>query len=204
MKRLILLAAVLAAGCSRALTPPVTVSAKAPAARIDTLAVMPVEASSTTTGNAAARAPAAVTEMMTAAAAAHGTWSLVDPDTVAAALEGIDAAQPIEVRAGALASRLGADAVLTATVARYWERRGQSYGVSAPASVSIQFLAVRAGERSADWKADYTVTQEPLAYNLWNAWGFVRTGAKWLTADELARLGVEEAVKRLAERSGGS
>ena len=48
------------------------------------------------------------------------------------------------------------------------------------------------------WRADYTQTQEPLAYNLFKLWAVQRGGAKWLTADELAKIGVDEAVKELA------
>jgi hypothetical protein len=64
--------------------------------------------------------------------------------------------------------------------------------------VSLQVLLVRAGEKQAAWRADYTQTQEPLAYNLFKLWAVQRGGAKWLTADELAKIGVDEAVKELA------
>ena len=67
--------------------------------------------------------------------------------------------------------------------------------------MSLQLLLVRAGRKDASWKADYTFTQEPLAYNLLNFWGVLRAGPKWLTAEDLARIGVDEAVNRLAARS---
>jgi hypothetical protein len=204
MRRVILFVAALAVGCSRATTPPVTVSAKASLAPIHKLAVMPVGASAATTGSAAARAPAAVSEMLLKAASREAVWTTVDPDAVGAALDAIKTTDSTVVKAGELAARLGADATLTATVARYEERQGGDYGVSEPASVSIQVLVVGAGQKQPEWKADYAITQEPLAYNLWNFWGFVRGGAKWLTVNELARIGIEEAVRRLAQRSGAS
>jgi hypothetical protein len=204
MRRLLLLAAILTAGCSRAVTPPVAISAKASPAPIHKLVVVPVSASATTAGNAAARAPAAVSDMLFAAASREGSWTVVDPDVVRTALGTIEGTTSIEMRAGEVAARLGADAALTATVAVYAERQGGDYGVSEPASVSIQLLAVRAGQKQPDWRADYTVTQEPLAYNLWNFWGVVQGGMRWLTVNELARIGVDEAVRQLAKRSGSS
>jgi len=203
MRRVLFFAVLLAAGCSRATTPPVTVSAKASLAPIHKLAVMSVGTSPLTAGTAAARAPAAVSEMLLEAASRESVWTVVDPDAVRAALGAIKTTDGTEVKAGELAARLGADATLTATVARYDERQGGDYGVSEPASVSIQLLVVGAGQKQPEWKANYATTQEPLAYNLWNFWGFVQGGARWLTVNELARIGVDEAVRRLAQRSGG-
>jgi len=204
MRRVIFVAALLIAGCSRAITPPVAVSSKASLAPIRKLAVMPVGSSADIAGNAAARAPAAVSDMLFAAASREGGWTVIDPDTVNTALGTIEGTVSPEVRAGEVASRLGVDAALTATVAVYAERQGGDYGVSEPASVSIQFFVVWAGQKQPDWKADYTVTQEPLAYNLWNLWGVVQGGMRWLTVNELARIGVDEAVRQLAQRSGPS
>jgi hypothetical protein len=95
-----------------------------------------------------------------------------------------------------------ADGTLAATIAVYRERVGSAYGVTEPASVSIQFLLVPAGEKQPAWRADYTVTQEPLAYNLWSLWGVVRAGPKWLATDDLARIGIDEVVRRLAAAVG--
>jgi hypothetical protein len=87
---------------------------------------------------------------------------------------------------------------VTATIATYRERVGSAFGATEAASVSLQVLLVPAGQKQASWRADYTQTQEPLAYNLFNFWAFQRGGARWLTVDELAKIGVDEAVKQLA------
>ncbi len=108
------------------------------------------------------------------------------------------AADSPAARAGELAAMLHIDAALTATIAMYDERVGSAYGVTEAASVSLLVVLVRAGQKQAAWSADYTQTQEPFAYNLWKLWGFLLGGPKWLTADELARIGVDEAVKELA------
>ncbi|MBI2964168.1 MAG: hypothetical protein HYY35_10475 [Deltaproteobacteria bacterium] len=197
MKRLAILLC-LAMGCGRAVTPPVKVSARGEFPAIRTVAVLPVVASATTAGDAAAQAPAAVSRMLSDAAALHSQWSVVAAAQVRDALRAIPAAEDPEEKAGALAAAVQADAGLTAKIAHYRERVGSDYGISEPASVSVQVLATPAGRKQAAWRAEYTFTQEPLAYNLWNLWGVLRGGPRWLTADELARIGIEEAVDRLA------
>lgn len=203
MKRVAILVLLLALGCSRAVTPPVRVSARGEFGPIRTLAVLPVGASPTTVGDGAAQAPAAVSQMLAAAAARHSRWSVVDAAKVRDALRTMPAAKDPAEKAGALASVVRADVGLTAKIAHYRERMGSAYGASEAASVSLQVLVTPAGQKQAAWKADYTFTQEPLAYNLWNFWGVLRGGPRWLTADELARIGIDEAVDRLARSAAG-
>ncbi len=198
MKRARVVFLLFALGCSRAVTPPLEIKATKEWKPIRSLAVVPASPSPLTVGDGAARAPEAVSRMLLDAASREGVWKIVDPDRVDVALKSLRVAGSPEEKAAAVAARLGADAALTATVATYRERVGSDFGVTQPASVSIQVLLVPVGEKRAVWKADYTFTQEPLAYNLWNLWGLLRGGLKWLTADEIARIGVDEAVKRLA------
>lgn len=201
MRRVVALGLLLAAACSRAVTPPVTVSARRDVGPIRALAVMPATASPASRGDLSAEALPRVSQMLLDVASRQGAWSIVDPEKVRVVLISL-ANDATEARAGALAARFHADAALTATVTTYHDRVGSDYGVSEPASVSIQFLLVPNGQKEAAWKADYTFAQEPLTYNLLNVWGLLRGGLKWLTADELARIGVEEAVKKLASGSG--
>lgn len=200
MRRVIALGLLAAAGCSRALTPPLTVSARHDLPSIRTLAVMPVSPSPASAGNVPAEAPALVGRMLVEAASRQTSWSVVDAKQTRAALDSIPA-DSLESRAGSLAARLRADGTLAATIAVYRERVGSAYGVTEPASVSIQFLLVPAGEKQPAWKADYTVTQEPLAYNLRSLW-VARGGPRWLATDDLARIGIDEAVGRLAAAVG--
>jgi len=191
------IALLLVIGCSQVVTPPLTVKTVRDLAPVHSLVVMPASASPTIIGDAAAQAPEAVSRMLRSEAARQAQWTVVSGDQEAAARSKLAPDSP-EGRAGQLASLLHVDAALTATIATYRERVGSAYGVTEPASVSLQVLLVRAGEKQASWRADYTQTQEPLAYNLLNFWAVQRGGAKWLTADELAKIGVDEAVKELA------
>jgi hypothetical protein len=184
-------------GCSRAITPPLTVKTVRGLAPVHSLVVLPASASPTITGDAAAQAPEAVSRMLRAAAARETQWTLASAESEAAAQSQLAADSP-EARAGEIAALLHVDATVTATIATYRERVGSAYGVTEAASVSLQVLLVPAGQKQASWRADYTQTQEPLAYNLFNFWAFQRGGAKWLTVDDLAKIGVDEAVKELA------
>lgn len=195
MKRLAALVLVLVAGCSRATTPPLKIEARGEIARVRTLVVMPAVPDPEAASELSADATAALSRLLMEAAGRQTGWRVVPGEAVFAKLP---AAKAPEERAGALARAVHADAALTATIARYRERAGSAYGSSAGASVSLRVLAVAAGAGQAQWSATYAITQEPLAYNLWNFWGVLRGGPKWLTAEELARIGVDEAVDRFA------
>ncbi len=198
MKRWMAILLLLGSSCSRVTVPPVGVQASREfsVASVRTLAVMPARPAPGAK-DLPAKALDSVSEMLIAAAARHGTWRLADPDKVVAAAKGSEAAELSEA-AARVASAVGADATLTATVSRFRERVGGDYGATEASSVGLELRVVSTKEKAVVWKADYAVTQEPLTYNLWNFWQVLRGGAHWLTAAELARIGVDEAVARLA------
>lgn len=195
MKRSWVITLALVAGCARATTPPLDVSSRGDIGRIRTIVVMQAVADPEAAGDLPPEASVAVSHLVLQAAMKEAGWRLVPGEAVFAKLP---AAKAPEERAGALAKAVHADVAVTATIARYRERVGSAYGATAGASVSLQIFAVPAGGGEAQWRARYAITQEPLAYNLWNLWGVLRGGPKWLTADELARIGVDEAVDRFA------
>jgi hypothetical protein len=183
-------------GCSRAVTPPLTVTQKSDLPNVRTVAVVSVVATPSMSGDAAARAPGAVTLLLANAARDAPVWAVADTAKVQSAEKSIGAGD-VESRAGAVAASVGADAALSAIVRNYQERNGTDYGASDGASVSLVVILVPAGGKQAIWRADYTVHQVPLTYNLWNFWAFQHGGIRWQTVDELAKIGVDEAVKRL-------
>jgi hypothetical protein len=44
------------------------------------------------------------------------------------------------------------------------------------------------------WDASYEKTQQPLSQNVLNIKEFLNMGARWLTADELARYGIKQVL----------
>ncbi len=177
---------------------------------VEVLAVMPVEPAApagSAVGEPEPRLTADAARILTAqlygVLSARPRWRLVPDLAVAEALRGIDASQPLEVRARALGQATGADAVLYGTVSRFVERVGTDVGVERPASVSFALKVVLTGSGAIVWQRSFDRTQRPLALNLFQWWMFWRAGPRWLRAQELARLGVEELVEDLEDHFGG-
>jgi curli biogenesis system outer membrane secretion channel CsgG len=98
-----------------------------------------------------------------------------------------------------LAQRLGkalsANAMIVGSVWKYRDRRGGTRAVESPASVAFAVHLVDVETGSVLWSKDFAETQRSLSENILKAPAFFARGAKWLTADELARFGMEEIFK---------
>jgi hypothetical protein len=95
-----------------------------------------------------------------------------------------------------LGREIGVDYVVAGNVWRYSERVGSALGVAEPASVAFSLYLVDAAEQKAVWQANFNETQQSLSENLLKAPAFFKRGAKWLTAKQLARHGIEEMLGR--------
>jgi hypothetical protein len=98
-----------------------------------------------------------------------------------------------------LAQRLGkalsANAMIVGSVWKYRDRRGGTRAVESPASVAFAVHLVDVKTGTILWSKDFAETQRSLSENILKAPAFFARGAKWLTADELARFGMEEIFK---------
>ncbi|HMK64970.1 MAG TPA: hypothetical protein VK564_04195, partial [Thermodesulfobacteriota bacterium] len=94
-----------------------------------------------------------------------------------------------------MGSQVKADYILWGEVFQYQERKGTSYGVERPASVSLDLHLLRVKDGVLVWKAQYSKTQKPLSDNLFEMGDFIKSKGKWVTAEELARQGLEEDLK---------
>lgn len=97
--------------------------------------------------------------------------------------------------------KTGADAVLIGYVMKYMDRVGEKYGVTRPASVSFVLYLFSTKDGALLWTGAYRETQSSLSENLLNIKLFLRIGLKWLTADELAKWGIEETLKNFPGRA---
>jgi hypothetical protein len=91
---------------------------------------------------------------------------------------------------------LGADFMIVGTVWRYRDRIQEPMGPGRGASVAFDMYLMDVPSGRAVWKAKFDETQRPLTEDIRGAKGFIKKGARWLSADELARYGVEEVFKR--------
>ncbi len=92
---------------------------------------------------------------------------------------------------------MGVNAILVGTVWRYRDRTGGPAATWNPASIAfdLYLVDVRTGETL--WMGSFEETQKSLSENIWD-WGtFFDRGARWLTANELARYGMRELLKQL-------
>jgi PBP1b-binding outer membrane lipoprotein LpoB len=105
----------------------------------------------------------------------------------------------------ALGKQVGADAVIFGRVFRFQKRVGTQYGATQPASVWFELAVADVASGEVVWHDEFDETQQPLSSNLLNWWMFWRAGPRWMSAGELAALGVDRmfgAITSAIEREG--
>jgi hypothetical protein len=95
-----------------------------------------------------------------------------------------------------LGESLEANLMVAGTVWRYEERVGGSMGAFSPASVAFAIYLFDVASGRMLWEGSFNETQRSLFENVLDTWAFLKKGAKWLSADELARYGVREVFKK--------
>ena len=120
---------------------------------------------------------------------------IIAPERVAGAYRRISSAslkEPMLKVVCKAGRELGADVVAAGFVYRWRERVGYSYSAKTPASVSFEIHLISVRDESILWRGVFDRTQKSLMEDLFQVSSFFKGGAKWVTARELARLGVEE------------
>jgi peptidoglycan-synthase activator LpoB len=94
---------------------------------------------------------------------------------------------------------LGADAILIGNIFVYREREGTELSVVSPASVAFDVQLLNTADGGIIWETYFTETQKPLLENVGEVGKFIKRKGKWVTADELAKEGVEEIADKLSK-----
>ena len=94
-------------------------------------------------------------------------------------------------------SSLEGDAVVAGTIYRWRDRLGAEYGVERAASVAFSLYMVDSRDGTVLWRGQFDKTQKGLSENIFDLSLFYRSGARWLTADELAMIGLEQLIKKM-------
>ena len=124
--------------------------------------------------------------------------TLILPDDAMAAYNALsadenkDTLRSLAVRFG---KKLNADYVLVGTVWRYRDRSQKEDAFERPASVAFVAYLVDVTDGRRVWKGYYDKSQKALTDDLSNAPLFFKGGAKWLTANEIAKIAVGETFK---------
>lgn len=92
---------------------------------------------------------------------------------------------------------MGVDLLIVPQIIEWRERDGGEYGVEAPARVVMDTYIIDVRNETLISRSRYDETQSALTSNLLDAGKFMQRGGKWVTAADLAKEGMEKAVKDL-------
>ena len=98
-----------------------------------------------------------------------------------------------------VAKELNADFVFIGYLFRFEERIGSRLGVDRPASVGFDVHLFRLTNERMVWEGKFDETQRPLTENLFKIGSFFRRKASWLTAAELASVGMDEMLRKFPD-----
>lgn len=87
-----------------------------------------------------------------------------------------------------------ANYILVPQVTVWRERKGDDWTVEVPASVTMDFYLISLGDEPQLVRRHFDETQRSLSEDLGNFSTFFGRGAKWLTAQELARSGMQNML----------
>jgi hypothetical protein len=130
--------------------------------------------------------------------AKDGQQKWVSPREAATAFSQLASSNPtltdrdIYVRIGKV---LSAEGVLGGHVYRWREREGTGYAANRPASVAFDLYLMSTGDGMVLWKAKFDKTQISLSENLLDLQTFLKAKGRWMTADELADVGLTDFVE---------
>ena len=96
-----------------------------------------------------------------------------------------------------------ADAVIIGHVFRWQERAGSDYASSRPASVAFDIHIVGTEKGGLLWNGEFNKTQTSLTENLLDIKTFIKGKGRWMTAEELADMGLSSMVKKIIKTQRG-
>ncbi len=98
--------------------------------------------------------------------------------------------------------KLNAESVIVGHIYRWRERRGSNYAVESPASVAFDLHLVQGESGEVLWSGAFDKEQWALSESVFDYRTFFHSKGKWMTAQELASLGLIEMMKNIPlERS---
>jgi len=106
--------------------------------------------------------------------------------------------QPLSRIIQKVGNELHAAVVAVGFVYRFRERVGYDYSAERPASVAFEIHLISVKDGSTLWRGIYDKTQKSLMEDVLQAPSFFRGGAKWATARELTRIGIDDVFKKFS------
>ena len=96
-----------------------------------------------------------------------------------------------------LGKAVSADVALTGFIYRIHEREGSDYSAASPASVAFDVYLINVKDGSFLWKKRFDRTQKSLSENLLEFKSFLKFKGKWVDADTLAEIGLNEVINSM-------
>lgn len=103
--------------------------------------------------------------------------------------------QSLTEKALKVGNELHADVLAVGFVYRYRERVGYAYSTEHPASVAFEIHLISIKDGTTLWRGAFDKTQRSLTENVYEVFSFVKGGARWVTARQLTKLGVDEVFR---------
>ena len=95
--------------------------------------------------------------------------------------------------------QMGADAILVGHLYRWIERVGGKYSIESPASILFDVDLVRTTDGRLIWGGTFDETQQDLLTDILKMDKFLKRKGTWLSAEELALVGVQEVFESFPE-----
>jgi hypothetical protein len=171
-------------------------------------AVLPEEPSSTvqcpicgsvnSSGSISKGAERIVEEMVTDKLRDYKNVDIIPREKVAGVYRRVSTAliqQPLLQTFRETGTELRADVLVAGFVYRYRERVGYDYSAERPAAVAFEIHLIAVGDGRILWRGIFDKTQKSLMEDVFQVSSFFKGGAKWLTARQLTKLGVDDIFK---------
>lgn len=127
---------------------------------------------------------------------------MISPERAAGVYQRVssdDLKQPLSRIIQKVGSELQADVLAVGFVYRYRERVGYDYSSERPASVAFEIHLISVKDGSTLWRGIYDKTQKSLMEDVFQASSFLKGGARWVTARQLTKLGIDEIMATFPE-----
>ncbi|MBV8136529.1 MAG: hypothetical protein JO121_13015 [Deltaproteobacteria bacterium] len=167
---------------------------------IDRITILPLVGDPPQGGTPLAQgATDAITAELYSQATLAGGWQVIPLDDVNQALQNLPPSTPadLEGNAFALGRLVAADGVLFGTVERYQERVGIDDSDAKPAAVTFALKFMDMTTKQVVWTSKFSKTQKGFQQSLTSLVNFVQKEGRWIHAQEVAEVGVEQSVADL-------
>lgn len=95
-----------------------------------------------------------------------------------------------------IADSTGAEVALLCHLYAFEDKKGTAYGVEFPAYVAFELTMLRLKDSRILWRGSFVRRQKDLSRNIFDVGEFFKAGGRWLTARELAALGLDQVMER--------